>query len=135
MPGCKWTRIHLGYIWICDTGAVMALYDLFWLCDNKPYALTRCILALKPAYLQKRAPTYYQQIALLKCESVHFPFFLPFFFLERCRYRSSFKRKAKRVLDSSSLKIFSAWLFTFSSSSRSIVDFIFSVSEHASDLK
>lgn len=93
----------------------MALCDLFWLCDNTPYALTRCILPLQPVYLQK-TPTYYKQIAVLRSKSVHFPFLL----FREAQLQSSFKC-CQKGLDNSSLNIFIAWLFTFISSLRSVV--------------
>lgn len=72
-------------------GDVMALFDLFWLCHNKPYALTRYIFCT-PACIPAIAPTYYQQIAALRSKSVHFPF-LPFSARRRYRAASSGAKK------------------------------------------
>lgn len=61
--------IYLDVWHLTRKGAVSDLSQLF---DNLP--LTECIHALQPSYLQK-VLTHYQQIEVLKSQSVHFPFF------------------------------------------------------------
>lgn len=66
-----------------------------------------CILALQPAYLQK-VPRYSEQIAVLRRESVRFPFSS---FPGKHRYSSSFIF-SQNDLDSDSLGTYIAWIFT-----------------------